>query len=187
MKWIYTDGAPFICSTAGTRKQWRGTQGSSTGAAVTDYERACNESDYLARIACGSSQVLVLGDEPAQAAFVAAPTGLVIARWIACESLAEAHAMLAELPSDLPHLQAAVQFTVNASELWMLDASATGSDLNGICAVTPIEPGTYNVTTERFETVGSFEFLIHRWLRASSFNEDGGFSTRLGGRSGTAR
>jgi hypothetical protein len=51
MKWIYTDGAPFACAAAHSERQWRGTRGSSTGAAETDYERACDEPSYLGCIA----------------------------------------------------------------------------------------------------------------------------------------
>ena len=104
-KWIYTDGAPFICADPITREQWRGIRGSSTGAIESDYERVCNESDYLSWMACGASHVLALGDEPAQASFLVTPGGLAIARWIACESTSTADAVLARIPDDLPHEQ----------------------------------------------------------------------------------
>ena len=166
-KWIYTDGAPFICADPATRKQWRGIQGSSTGRDESDYERACNEPAYLGWIACSPSQVLVLGDEPAQAAFLVTPSGPAIARWIACESMRLADSVLAKIPSDLPHLQPAVRFTVSHPELWMFDASADGTVDTSISAAVNIEPGVFNVTTERLQNGRSFDFLIHRFVLTS--------------------
>lgn len=163
--WISTDGAPFVCADPASRQQWRGTQGSSIGASETDYERVCSEADYLGRMACGSSEVLVLGDDPAQAAFVATPSGLLIARWIACESMALAEAVLADIPDDLPHLQLAVPFVVSHPELWMFDASADRAMDSAASSVMNIEPGAFSVTTERFQDGRSFYFLIHRFVR----------------------
>lgn len=166
--WIYTDGAPFICATPSIKKLWRGGQGSSTGTDQSDYERVCEETGYLSQIDCGPSQVLVLGDEPAQAAFFMAPNGPIIARWIACGSVDLADSVLAKVPTTLPHLQPAVRFHIDEPDLWMFDASASGLMNDAVNSVLSLTPGAFEITTERYKQERTFEFWIHRFLHIST-------------------
>jgi len=164
-KWIYTDGAPFVCATQATKKLWRGVQGSSTGAAESDYERVCEEPGYLSALACGDSQVLVLGEEPAQAAFLLTSGGPVIARWIACDSMELADSVLGRIPDALAHLQPVVQFQIDEPEFWMFDSSSDGATPTGPELVLSISPGKFEVSTESFREGRAFEFWIHRFVR----------------------
>lgn len=163
--WNYTDGAPFICATPSVKKLWRGIQGSSIGGSESDYERVCEVAGYLGLIACGHSQVLVLGDEPAQAAFFATPNEPIIARWIACGSVDLADSVLAKVPDTLPHLQPAVRFHVGESELQMFDASIDGAMNTAKDVALSLTPGVFDVTTERYQQGRVFEFCIHRFVR----------------------
>ena len=165
--WIYTDGAPFICATGSIRKVWRGTSGSSISTSESDYERVCKESDYLSALSCGTSQVLALGDEPAQAAFFTTPSGPIIARWIACDSAELADSVLTQLPDVLIHLQPAVQFQIDEPELWMFDASSDAATSAGPASVLNISPGRFEVTTERYREGRAFDFWIHRFVRSA--------------------
>lgn len=164
-KWIYTDGAPFICATQTTKKLWRGVQGSSTGAAESDYERVCEEPGYLSALACGDSQVLVLGEEPAQATFLLTSSGPIIARWIACDSMELADSVLGKIPDALAHLQPAVQFQIDEPEFWMFDSSSDGATPTGPESVLSISPGKFEVSTESYREGRAFEFWIHRFVR----------------------
>jgi len=162
--WIYTDGAPFICATPSIRELWRGVWGSSTGVIASDYDRVCEEVGYLSTIDCGTSQVLVLGEEPAQATFLLIPNGAMIVRWIACESMELADSALKRIPSALPYLQPAIRFKVDEPELWMFDSSSDGSKAIGAASVTDVSPGEFEVTTERYSEGVRFEFWIHRFI-----------------------
>jgi len=164
--WIFTDGAPFICATGSIRKMWKGTSGSSISSAESDYERACKEFDYLTALSCGTSRVLVLGDEPAQAAFFATSSGPIIARWIACDSVELADSVLTQVPDVLMHLQPAVQFQIDEPELWVFDASSDAAMPAGSASVLNISPGRFEVTTERYHEGKAFDFWIHRFIRS---------------------
>lgn len=164
--WTYTDGAPFVCATRSIRKLWRGVSGSSIGATESDYERVCKETAVLSALSCGTSQVLVLGDEPAQAAFFTTPCGPVIARWIACDSMELADLMLKRIPDALTHMQPAVQFQIDEPELWMFDASSDAATLPDAASVLRISPGKFEVTTERYRQGSAFDFWIHRFIRS---------------------
>lgn len=163
--WIYTDGAPFVCSTQTVRRQWKGIRGSSTGVAESDYERVCEAAGYLNVLACGTSQVLVLGDEPAQASFLQGSSGPFIARWIACDSLELADSVLAQIPDALTHLQPAIHFQIDEPELWMFDASSEGATSTGSELMLHIAPGRFEVTTESYRGGRTFDFWIHRFVR----------------------
>ena len=165
--WIYTDGAPFVCATQSIRTLWRGIKGSSIGAAESDYERVCEETDYLSAISCGTSQVLVLGDEPAQATFLATSSGPIIVRWIACDSVELADSVLAQIPDVLPHMQAVVQIQLDEPELWMFDASSDGARAAGPELMVGISSGKFEVTTESYREGKSFDFWLHRFVRIS--------------------
>ena len=164
--WIYSDGAPFVCATQSIRKLWKGVSGSSIGATESDYERVCKETTYLSAISCCTSQVLVLGDEPAQAAFFTTPGGPVIARWIACDSMELADSMLKQVPAVLPHLQPAVQFQIDEPQLWMFDASSNSAMPAAPTSVINLSPGRFEVTTERYREERAFDFWIHRFVRS---------------------
>lgn len=73
--------------------------------------------------------------------------------------------MLTTLPNDLLHLQPAVRYAFSHPELWMFDASSDGATDAAASAVADIEPGIFEVTTERFQNGTSFDFLIHRFMR----------------------
>ncbi|MBB3641162.1 Imm21 family immunity protein [Variovorax atrisoli] len=166
INWTRTDGGPFICASPQVGKLWRGVCGTSIGAVETDYERACAEGDYLGIVACGASQVLVLGDEPAQSAFLSTSTGLVIARWIHCESADTARSALEKIPADLPSLQSPVRLRLDEPELWLFDAAADSvNESTGVAAHMPA--GMFDITVERYVQGRVFEFWLHRLIRSS--------------------
>ena len=166
--WIYTDGAPFICATPSTRKLWRGVQGTSVGASESDYDRVCEATGYLSTLACGPFQVLALGDEPAQATFLLTPNGPIIARWIACDSMELADAVLARIPGTLPHLQPPVRFQLNEPEMWMFDSSFDGASASSAELTLGVPLGNFDVTTESYREGTAFEFWLHRFVQTSA-------------------
>lgn len=165
LQWIDSAGGPLLCASRSAAKQWRGTQASSIGATESDYARACQAVTYLSIIACGSENALVLGDEPMQSAFVTSPEGLLIVRWVSCESYDVASSALRALPSLLPSVESPVRFKVCDAGLLMFDSAADGSA--GLTSVeTGIESGDVLVTTEKYVSRGQFDFVVHRFLRS---------------------
>lgn len=164
LKWINSAGGPLVCASPVAGKAWRGTQGSSVGEARSDYERACDQMDYVGAIACGSSQVLVLGDEPLQSAFVVKDEGVFVVRWVSCVSNERAASAIAQLPPTLPSIEESIKFRLDERGLIMFDAALSDID-PASCAGVELKPGVFTVTTEKYKSEGAYEFLVHRLLR----------------------
>lgn len=168
MQWINSAGGPLVCASPVVGREWRGTQGSSVGEACSDYERACGQLDYVDAIACGLSQVLVLGDEPLQSALLAMDEGVFVVRWISCKSSECAASVIAQLPSALPSIEAPTKFRLDERGLIMFDAALGGID-PASCASVDLKPGMFTITTEKYKTEGVYEFLVHRFLRDEEY------------------
>jgi len=164
LQWINSAGGPLVCASPAAGREWRGTQGSSIGVARSDYERACDEMDYVGAIAGGSSQVLVLGDEPLQSAFVVKDEGVLVVRWVSCVSSERAASAIAQLPSALPSIEVPIKFRLEDRGLIMFDAALDSID-PAACAGVDLKPGVFTVTTEKYKSEGAYEFLVHRLLR----------------------
>jgi hypothetical protein len=169
-RWLNSDGGPLICATPFAGSKWRGVRGSSVGDARTDYNRACDERDYLGVIPSGELSVLVLGDEPLQSRFAIFENELAIVRWVSCESNERATRALASLPDQLPVLGNPCPLSVDDSRLYLFDAALDMPKVgaSGSCAVD-VRPGRYSVTIESYKRDRAFDFLIHRfrWLPVS--------------------
>jgi hypothetical protein len=155
-----------MCAAPSAGANWRGANGSSTGDARTDYVRACDVFDYLGVIPCGSFEALVLGDEPLQSSFTVTGREVVIVRWVSCVSSERAAEVIVSLPSHLPVIGEAVQFSVHESRLFLFDAAL---DMPSVIELHCVEvaPGRYTVTTESLKRDQEFEFLVHRFKNAT--------------------
>ncbi len=116
MDWLNSGGGPFIFADADTAKQWRGTGGSSVNGGVTDYARACGVEGYLGLTRCGLGEALVLGDEPLQTAIDATSHGIVLIRWVYCDSMKCAEDAVANLPSEFRRLRRQSNFVYYENE-----------------------------------------------------------------------
>ena len=162
LEWIETSGGPLLCASPTIARLWRGTDGSSA-AAINDYERACKSSNYLSKIPCGSSEILVLGDEPLLSAFVQRGSELVVVRWVSCLSMDLASTAISSLPHALPVVEAAVDFVTLEADLVLFDSALNGAHL-ALSARATVLPSAFRVTTEKYKAHDQFEFLIHRFL-----------------------
>ncbi|KAA3654431.1 MAG: hypothetical protein DWQ11_04535 [Proteobacteria bacterium] len=160
LDWINSAGGPLVCASYVTAEAWQGVAGSSIGDVRSDYDRACEQFDYVGVVRCDSSEVLILGDEPMQSAFFLSSEKVFIARWVACESKEAAAIALATLPANLPSIEEATLFRLDSLGLVMFDAaeyttsSACSSHIN-------LPPGTYAVSTKEYKHQGRFHFLVH--------------------------
>jgi hypothetical protein len=164
LQWINSAGGPLICSSPTSGRMWRGTHGSSTGETESDYDRACDQADYVGAISCGTSQVLVLGDEPLQSVLVLKDEGVIVVRWVSCVSNERATSAIAQLPPVLPIIEESTTFRLDDPGLIMFDSALESVDSSS-CAQVDVRPGIFTVTTEKYKDEGVYEFLVHRFLR----------------------
>ena len=164
LQWVNSAGGPLICASPANGKMWRGTRGSSIDGTESDYFRACEQMDYINVIPCGASEVLVLGDEPLQSAFVLKDDSVIVVRWVSCLSNEHAASAIARLPSVAPVVEESKKFRLDESGLIMFDASLDRVDPLA-CANVDLQPGMFTVRTEAYEREGVCEFLIHRLIR----------------------
>lgn len=161
-KWICSGGGPLLCASPTAIRKWRGIQGSSIEQLKSDYDRACEQTDYISAIACGSSQVLVLGDEPLQSAFIQHSTGLIVIRWVSCASTEFAERAILQLPAELPEIEESIQFKLGEDGIEMLDSACDGANSMESLSANA-SPGKFTISTERYKFDGLFEFLVHRF------------------------
>jgi|SRR5580704_13260017 hypothetical protein len=170
VEWINSTGGPLICAERDIATQWMGSHGLSAvhHAAKSDYERACTTCEYLQHIPCGTGEVLVLGDEPLQSAFLTERVGQpIIARWVYAQSRQAAEAALAKDLAEASEISPKIKFQVNDELIVLFDSVFLGSDITQ-AVTSSIEAGPYEVTTEKLEVKGAYSFLIHRFVKQSS-------------------
>jgi hypothetical protein len=146
-----------------------GTAGLSIGDvtdAKTDYDRACAVSEYAGVIRCGPGNVLVLGDEPMQSAFIdGGENQLAIARWVYSQSDRDAGEILQESMDGGLEIAGRISFEIEHGPMVMFDAAVSGIDLiQNHNSMSPCH-GLYRITTERLERAMKYCFLVHRFLR----------------------
>jgi hypothetical protein len=170
VEWINSGGGPLICAESDIVTQWMGTQGLSAvdSVARSDYERACATTEYLQSILCGKGEVLVLGDEPLQSAFLTEQVDQpVIARWVYAQSRQEAEAALAKNLAEAFEISPRIKFQVKDGIIVLFDSALPGSEATPAFTYS-IEAGRYEATTEKLEIKGRYSFLIHRFVIQSS-------------------
>jgi hypothetical protein len=164
LQWVNSRGGPLVCSSYSAARAWRGTRASSIGVAQTDYERACDQKNYADVVACGTSEVLILGDEPLQSAFLVKDGVVLIVRWVSCLSSELAVDVVTKLPSGLPVVEAPIRIRLADVGLIMFDSALDGSEIF-VGSNVDLKPGVFTVTTESCKREGVYEFLVHRLLR----------------------
>jgi hypothetical protein len=165
LHWVNSAGGPLICASPAAARAWRGTRASSVGGGQSDYERACDQVDYVSVIACGPARVLVLGDEPLQSTFVVKAEGALVVRWVSCLSSERAASAITQMPSVLPTTEEPTKFRLEDRGLIMFDSALDSID-PAVCTRVDLRPGVFTVTTEKYKSEGDYEFLVHRILRA---------------------
>lgn len=72
--WIESEGSPFIIMDKENAEKWTGLE--------SDYELACNVSDYIGLIHLDNYNVIVLGDEPMPIKVIINENEIIIIRWM---------------------------------------------------------------------------------------------------------
>jgi Immunity protein 21 len=133
--WLPNDAGPLLLLPEALLPDWSGIdvpdyrevsatfRWSSQEARASDYDRACDVNDYVAAIAVGHGEGLVLNDEPCATAWLPRPLGGLFARWEHADSARAMELALARIPGDLPwepkgsvHLVGSPQELFNSAE-----------------------------------------------------------------------
>jgi hypothetical protein len=153
----------LIWAEADIAARWMGIDGLSTHDRLqkSDYERACSTAQYLETMACDAGYVLILGDEPLQSSVFRTDGGdVAVARWVYAQSSEGVEKFLG---GGCGHtLAPAVHFGVLQGPLVLFDASLRGMDALACCPKSDVRPGSYCVTTERWQLGKEFNFIVHR-------------------------
>jgi hypothetical protein len=175
--WVCSAGGPLIVAPAEIAQYWRGVEGWSPSEVqrgladepVSDYARACGIDDYLGTLKVGHGEVVILGDEPMQTAFIPNPEGGIFVRWMYAESEGDIRRALGSVPESAwrptPH-----RIEVSREGLLVFDSASPGHALPPPSKdVDPsswihieLPEGTYMVDTADYEPDGSTRLILHR-------------------------
>lgn len=75
-KWLSSTGGPLIVMPKNRAFLWKGIDGNPS-----DYNLACQTSDYAEKLELHDEKILVLGDEPLQTAIATSEKKIAILRW----------------------------------------------------------------------------------------------------------
>lgn len=96
-EWIESGGGPLLFAPQSALADWHGNRQPKDRVGLTDYARACAVKDEIGVIPIGTSQALVLGDEPDRTSLIVySSADLMICRWRWADSEAS---LLASLDS----------------------------------------------------------------------------------------
>jgi hypothetical protein len=163
LRWIESGGGPLLVLPSSLLPDWGGTDSPGSGAAATDYDRACDVSEYIGAIAVGEGQGLVLGDMPMPAAWWAESAGMLV-RWMAATS-EEAVLEVLRDPSLDPAWEREATFACVDGSLVLFDSAYPGTGLPPDVARISLTPGRYAVETAVLEGDDT-SLVLHRFVRA---------------------
>jgi hypothetical protein len=171
MRWIESNGGPFVLVADDMLNDWRGVEGPSgrePDSVDTDYDRACAVTEYVEAIPCGSSRVLVLGDEPFRTSWRPQPFGGDIVRWVYSDSEQSIVAALETGAVDAALEKSGIQFAAGASgTLWLFDAARPGKEVGADALRIEVGPRVLEVTTGLVDAGEEVRFLVHRLVALS--------------------
>ena len=171
--WVESTGGPLILLEEDLVPHWRGYL-SLSDSSLTDYERACEVSDYLGTIGVGSGSGLVLGEQPYSTTWLPASEldyGIIV-RWVCAENEAAVIQALNEL-SNRNWQRTDVVVEVTTGKLILFDSASPGYDIKTFIAVQ-IPKGSYVAETLHYDAHKDTSLTLHRFVpkhkRASRYS-----------------
>ena len=136
LRFIESDGGPFVGLPVASVPQWRGCQGKE---GETDYDRVCDARNYV----LGKSEGLVL-PEPNNTAVLPFEGGVVFVHWVGADDAVD---LLAALPHAKRWKRSKVPFEA-PGPLVLFDSGEVGRSLGKRNRLeVPLEKGTYDIDT----------------------------------------
>jgi Immunity protein 21 len=175
LTWIYSEGGPLLLLSQEHLAAWEGSDPPSggrevqaifryagVGSSATDYDRACDVTDYLALLGVGQGQGLVLGDEPFQTAWWLDQhwRGMLV-RWRWAEDEASAIQALSRIPDPVWE-ETGLVFTSSGSPLYLFDSACPGDELLDHLSID-LSQGSYSIATGILQPDRQTSLLLHRF------------------------
>lgn len=145
-------------------RTWYGAvgKGRENHSFETDYDWACSVKAEVA-VYEGSSQILVLGDEPDDTSFREMGGDVVLVRWRAAPSAEAMDAALLRRVDDL-RFETVERFTTRPGEHVLFDAADVGWDASPTLVVT-LDGTSYDVANAMLTDEDGVFALLHRLVK----------------------
>lgn len=183
LQWIESNGGPLLMLPRALLECWDGTDPPephrsvratfrwSGGGPATDYDRACDVSEWLGVLPVGTGEGLVLGGEPLSTAWCPTTQGeaSLLVRWEYAESDLAAARWLAAVPTKLPW-RWSTRFAFDAEPLVLFDAAEPGLDPSGPRLELALPSGKYDIHTVQWQPDSVTSLMLHRfsWREVSN-------------------
>ena len=151
--WIGTLGGPLILMEREALMHWKGDVAvgkESDRFEQSDYERACEVSDWLGSIEVGDRMALVLAMPNETAIFKIDSKSALIVRWIWGESDEQVQGILRDFDFNQSWIDAEANIQCESGELILFDSVIDGRAISDFLIID-VEPGLYTATTLSYQ------------------------------------
>ena len=165
MKWLDPLGGPLILIDRAFVKEWRGIDKSSDEKYDSDYDRACDATNYAELIQIPNGMALVLGDEPSRTSVIERPPDkAIIIRWKWAPNEMEVESHLSNAwDLNLPILEK-LQFIQTSNEAIIFDASFSDPAIDDFLTIHLVQ-GRYTIETALYQPNKKNCVLLHKIRR----------------------
>lgn len=159
-------GGAFIVMPLNKLRLWQGSNSKGENG-FSDYERACNVTDYLGLLEVDGTSCLVLADEPLMTTWyqITCNKGFLF-RWVYGSSIAEVERHFPVLTDHIVFENNELLFKVNSQKLCLFDSALTSLDANFKSICFELNIGSYKIKTGFFEPNSSTKILVHELSQA---------------------
>jgi len=160
--WIESGGGPLVVLEGRLLDAWQGTGLHWDPGSGSDYDRACEVTDWVGVLAVRDGQALILGADPTPTCIREAPSGVLLVRWI--------HAPQGWRPPDARDLlgeswSEPLAWLVGDSRQVIQDSAYPGGDGSTEQLVMSLAPGRYLVETAEYSPDPEVRMILHRISR----------------------
>lgn len=161
--WLESTGGPLILLEEDLVPYWRGVLPVSDSS-VTDYERACEVSDYLGSIDVASRSAVLFGEQPYSTTWwESRDLGYgIIVRWVCGEDMASVINTLTKF-SNSNWEKTDVEFEVTKGRLVLFDSAFPGTKIETFILVQ-MPQGSYVGETLHYNPDKDTSLILHRFV-----------------------
>lgn len=178
MRWISSEGGPFLLLEEQNLDMWGGVielitgppalNSWSPGGKPTDYDRACSVEGYIGLIAIGAEQGIVFGDEPMQTTWMPcqAESGGMVVRWIFGKSESEFLHWIDKVPKAI--FRSDGSFGIKRHRLLLFDSAVAGCNVKkrpDEYLLIDLEPGLYEIETAIYQPDERTSMVAHHFTK----------------------
>ena len=169
--WVRPAGGPLVLLPKHLLNDWQGTD-KLNSQSTSDYERSCSINNYLGTLYVRDEQIVVLGDEPMQTAWISniGFQGGCLIRWKYAPDYQTVTRHCMELDyTVLPRPESFISLT--DKRLFLFDAAYPGREINkfpeDILEISLKETGEYGIGIFHFKPSKSVWLIMHKLEKVS--------------------